>query len=227
MRTALYFAALTLLGVSAQASTTYAFNTTTVSYSGSGTVDTSATCTALSVESTAASYCVDFAAGGDTQYVIAFAGAADSNGLATSTGNGDVFGYFQLFCTVDGTSTTSTACGSATFSGSFTLTVPQTTPASFDGEFIDTVNGSATAYNAGSATVNFSTQSSFIYPGTPGDPLEYALSPATELIGSPAQDRATSVEGIVTDLGTPEPATFGLMGVSLLGVGFALRRKRR
>jgi hypothetical protein len=229
------------LATTASASVSYAY-TTSASYTASGadpgTVDTTSTCTGNTVNTFAASYCVDWGTTtSNTEYVLAYADVSRNGVANTAPGTNDTFGYFQLFCyDITGSvgsagGTLGTNCGDATMTGDFTITVNQTTPASFVGTFTDSVVGNFTADNAGTMFIDFSGDQ--FTAGSGANELVYTMEEPPQgyginIVGPPASD--TSVQGNIEStpqsLGTPEPATFALIGGALGLLGMVSRRKR-
>ncbi len=150
----------------------------------------------------------------------------------TNSGNateGDNFGSVEAIC--DNSSFVSeSTCTGATLSGDITITLDQSSPTSGSDTFIDSLSGTI-ANGTGFGTISFS-QTSFTI-GSLGYSMQQpvggytidAPSDATAPAG-PDVPSPTTFQGTVTDLSTPEPATFAIMGAGLLAIGMITRRKR-
>jgi len=111
------------------------------------------------------------------------------------------------------------AGGSGTFGGTdmFTLTIWQTVPAGGSGTSSTSISGVVTG-NSNTVTVTFSPTTLFI-----GTDI-YTVN-ASQLLVAPNSNVAgvTTLQGTVTS--TPEPASLGMLGASLIGLGIAFRRR--
>jgi len=147
------------------------------------------------------------------------------------------------------TSTASPAIGfpPLTLSGiNVTLTITQTAPASGTGAFTGQVSGTL-SYNSGSGTLTFSPFTTVITAG--GSIVDYEIDTLNIVVPSTGGG-ITTINGFIDSVsltsttpppttttppptstpppgGAPEPGTMGLLGGSLLGLGFFLRRRFR
>lgn len=214
----------------ASASITYQYTTAAVNYTGAGSVDVSGTCTANTVNNIAASYCIDFTSStAGSNYVIAYSGVTNESGTAgpPPIGTSDTFGYFEIFCEVAGTSTTTNTCGTTTFSGDVSINVNQSLPAVFTGTYVDALSGTLTNPTSGAVVLTFST-TSFDYNTNPPTDLHYYLQqptfPANGYLLGP--NTVTSIQGGIIDESAPEPGTLATLGLGLAALGLYSRRKR-
>jgi hypothetical protein len=141
-------------------------------------------------------------------------------------------GDFVLVCT-GCTSAQTTTFGSFTFN----LVVNDTTDNAF-GQFVGTSSGGIVSSNSSTVQVNWTSPTpltlgggtSHATSGNFGNTVFSIPSPVSLIVapnsGSPAGD--TTIQGQITSASsvTPEPATFGMIGGSLLGLGL-LRKKKR
>jgi hypothetical protein len=215
MRTFLSFSAALLLTAGfAAANTTYSFSTSASYVGGTGVVD-STFCAANDL-------CVDFTAGANLALHLVYAPNVTTNGTALGApGTGDNFGTVQAFCisTVDGS--TQTTCGSTTLSGDVTVTLSETLPIAGSGQFIDSLSGTINQ-NSGLGVVNF---------GTTGFTIGVLTYQMQQPVGGYDinfinANNPTSLQGVVIDTTAPEPATFGLLGAALVGLGIVVRKRK-
>jgi PEP-CTERM motif len=217
-KTLLILVCLAAVASMASANTNYSFSTTG-SYTGVGTVG--GFCTA-------GDYCVNFAAGTDggtgDALVIQLQYTPNSNSAVATAG--DSFGHFQLFCLDDVNGGADSNCSNVTLAGDFTITVSQTVPFVINtGQFVDTLSGTV-GDSTGAGFVDFGT-TSFTYANGSSS-LTYTLQQPVGgyLINQISDNSNTSVQGLITDNGVPEPATFGMMGAALVGLGFLARKRK-
>lgn len=129
---------------------------------------------------------------------ISFTGASGTIGLPTYTSLGTF---------------TESSLGTGTFSDTFTLTVSSGGTGSFSTAISGTVTG-----NSSGILVSFNPTSQVI-----GGDL-WTLSPASFGLNNPTVLAGqTSIQAFVS---APEPASLGLLGASLAGLGIAFRRRR-
>jgi hypothetical protein len=226
------FAALTVGAGLVGASVTYQYTTTAINYTGAGTVDTSGTCTANTVNSVAASYCIDFASSvSNTEYVLAYSGVTNETGTAGAPpiGTGDTFGFFEVFCETTGTSTQVSTCGSASFSGDLSINVAQTLPAVSSGQFVDALSGGYTNVTTGAGVLTFAT-TSFNYLAPPINLFYVLQQPTTPVDGYILNNpgSVTSIQGVIINenANAPEPGTLATLGAGLAVLGLISRRRR-
>jgi hypothetical protein len=157
--------------------------------------------------------------------VLTFAGEV-SNTVTPVTGGG--FGDLILSC-----GDTLTDCGSEALSAGITLTItidqtsPIETPAalSIDASFNP---GTLTENSTGTVAVIWLAQSSVGF----ADGTAYAIGPLNQPLIPPSSGGLTpgdlSLQGTITTVSNlaPEPATFGLMGAALVGLGFLARKRK-
>lgn len=215
------------------ASVTYEYTTSAINYAGgSGTVDTSGTCTANVVNSVAASYCIDFASSvSNTDYVLAYSGVTNETGTAGAPpiGTGDTFGFFEVFCETTGTSTQVSTCGSASFNGDLSINVAQTLPAVSSGQFVDALSGGYTNVTTGAGVLTFAT-TSFNYLAPPINLFYVLQQPTTPVDGYILNNpgSVTSIQGVIINenANAPEPGTLATLGGGLALLGLISRRRR-
>jgi hypothetical protein len=218
MKKSLLFASIIALAGMASASTNYSFSTTGSYTPGTGTVDTTSLANSCNIN-----LCVDWAAGTDPNTDALFLQMVytpfSNSGVATQV---DSFGTVQLFCVdIVGNNNADTHCtGSTAVDGGLTVTVNQTVPGVESSSFVDALAGTAAA----GATLHFGASSFNLDGGV----LTYSLQqPANYLVGAVGSG-ATSLQGIVTEnsVSTPEPATLGMLGAGLLGLGIVARKRK-
>ena len=219
-KTVLILACLAAVATLASANTNYSFSTTG-SYTGAGSVG--GFCTA-------GDYCINFDAGTDggsgDQLVIQLQYAPNSNSAVATAG--DSFGHFQLFCLDNLNGSASVNCAEVTLGGDFTITVTQTIPFAINtGQFVDVLSGDV-GVSTGAGFVDFGT-TSFTYANGSSS-LTYTLQQPVGgyLINQISDASNTSVQGLITDNdnAVPEPATFGMLGAALVGLGFFARKRK-
>jgi PEP-CTERM motif len=202
----------------ASANTSYTF-TTVGSYTGVG---------AVGGFCAGGDYCVNFNAGNDpitTDPLVIQLQYTPNTSSAIATA-GDSFGHFQLFCLDNSNGATNSNCSNVTLAGDFTVTVDQTVPFVITtGQFIDTLSGTVGVVT-GVGFVDFGTTTFTYANGTAS--LTYSLQQPVGgySINQISDVSNTSVQGIITDNGVPEPATFGLLGSALAGLGFVARKRK-
>jgi len=112
------------------------------------------------------------------------------------------------------------AGGSGTFSNdNFTLTVWQTSPSSGSQNTSTTISGSVSG-NSNNIVVTFAPSSFSI------GQITYTLQNSTYFLVAPNTNSNTpGVTSLQANVVAPEPASLGLIGASLMGLGMAFRRR--
>jgi hypothetical protein len=240
------FILMAFLAVTASANTAYTYTTPSMYFGASagptGTVDFTTTVNDCTNGSNLGPTCVDFSAGSDPGngdllavqlvYLPSANGVNGESGVATAApGTADTFGTVQLFC-IDyqanaGAGALDANCSNVTLNGDLHIELDQSAPDVDGGDLIDALSGTS----AGGGSLVFSATSFTLDGGV----LAYALNSSTYSIDginiiAGTSGAATPLAGTITDTtassGVPEPANFALMGVGLMGLGFAARRKR-
>jgi hypothetical protein len=149
---------------------------------------------------------------------------ASTNELITA-GGGAIIGYTGVSST-NVTSPTNINIGeitlSVTSSGTFdpadsiSLTVTQSAPSAGSSSTSSTITGSVTGTSSG-VDIDFSPQTFMIGAVT------YTLEPSYFVVAPNTNNGVTSLQANVSV--SPEPASLGLLGASLLGLGIAFRRR--
>jgi hypothetical protein len=157
--------------------------------------------------------------------ILTFAGEV-SNTVTPVTGGG--FGDLILSCG-DGLGD----CGSEALAAGITLTIiidqtsPAETPAPLNIDASLTA-GTLTASSTGTVAAVWLVQSSVGF----ADGTAYAIGPLNQPLIPPSSGGNTpgdlSLQGTITTTSNlaPEPATFGLMGAALVGLGFLARKRK-
>jgi len=109
------------------------------------------------------------------------------------------------------------AGGSGTFSGdTFALTIWQTSPSTGNSTTSTTISGSVSG-NSNNILVSFSPASFSI------GSITYTLQNSTYFLVAPNTN--SGVTSLQANVVAPEPASLGLIGASLMGLGMAFRRR--
>jgi hypothetical protein len=109
----------------------------------------------------------------------------------------------------------------ATFSDSFTLTIDQTVPSVGNQTSSTTIAGTITG---NSSTILLTFVPSAVTIGSGASTATYTFSPDVYGLNNPSVNSGdTTIEAYITS--SPEPASIGLLGGSLLGLGFMIRRR--
>jgi hypothetical protein len=116
---------------------------------------------------------------------------------------------------------TTTGSGLGTFNDSFTLTITQTVPSNGIGTASTNISGTI---SSNSSTILLTFVPSDVVIGTGAGMVSYLFSPDSYGLNNPSvSGGVTTIETYITS--TPEPASFGLLGGALLGLGMIARRR--
>ncbi len=107
------------------------------------------------------------------------------------------------------------------YTDKFTLTIDQTVPSVGSGTSVTTVDGTITA---NSSTIALTFVPSSVTIGSGGSAVTYLFSPDFYGLNNPGVNSGnTTIQAFIT--AAPEPASLGLLGGSLLGLGLLVRRR--
>jgi len=110
--------------------------------------------------------------------------------------------------------------GTGTFTNdSFTLTITQTSPSSGSGSTSSTISGTVSG-NSNNIILTFSPTSMVI-----GGDLYTLQSSSYFLVAPNTNTNTPGVTSLQANVIAPEPASLGLLGASLIGLGVAFRRR--
>ena len=205
LRHLIRFAAITVAAVflmTASANATVIFNTTASAFSGGG----------LSLGE---------ASGADATLSFQTQPGASVNPPPPSNAN---YGIFTLACATCTANNAGSPVGAFFSPFTFNLTITETVPNAASGTFVGTSTGGVVYLNQSTITINWAP---LLLSGGSFGTTSFAI-PSSTLIVNPtsgANDGQTTVQGTVSDNVIPEPATLGLIGGGLIGLGL-LRRKR-
>jgi len=157
--------------------------------------------------------------------------AGSANNTVSTFPSNENFGEFTLTCTAvcDGSIVTLPAF-------TFVITIDDP-PENGIGTFTGTSGGGPVTYNVGSgigsSNVSVAWSPLQLGPGTSNLTGGVTFGTTFFTIGSPTPivDPSTNngiqtISGTINSLAAPEPATFGLMGAALVGLGFIARKRK-
>ena len=163
------------------------------------------------------------------QLAYSITGGSANNTVSTFPSN-ENFGVFTLSCTAgcDGT-----AISFPNFT--FVITIDDLTDGGI-GTFTGTSAGGLVSYNSssslGSSNVSVAWSPLQLGPGTnnanSGSFLltYFTITSPTPIVDPSTNAGATSIQGTINSIAAPEPATFGMMGAALVGLGFIARKRK-
>jgi PEP-CTERM motif len=166
---------------------------------------------------------------GDTFTLVWSITAGAANNTVFTFPSNENFGEFTLSCTVlcDGADVTIPAF-------TFVITIDDTTDGGI-GIFTGSSAGGIVTDNgtAGSSNVSVSWSPLQIGPGTNNltggttfGPTFFTIGNPTPIVDPTTDAGIQTISGVVGSTATPEPATFGLMGAALVGLGFFARKRK-
>jgi hypothetical protein len=163
---------------------------------------------------------------GTNDVVLTFVGQV-SNTVNPTTGA--PFGDLVVSC-FNGTTGVSANCGPEVLSASVSLTItidqtnPGTAPVALS---LDATigNGTITGNSTGTVSVSWASASTANLAG-----YVYSIGPLTQPLVPPSSGGPNfgdlSLQGTIINTAAPEPATFGMLGAALVGLGFLARKRK-
>ena len=157
------------------------------------------------------------------------AGVFTNSGTNTSTAGGATLTFAGITTPDSADAPTFSSLGTITVSGTspgifsdtFTLTITQTVPSSGTGSSSSSVSGLITGSSSG---INLVFVPADVIIGSGATAVDYRFLNGSYGLAPPnSNGGVTSLQ--VQILALPEPATLGLMGMSLLGLGVLVRRR--